>query len=82
MLEALVDFWPFLLLIAVFIGFSVYMARTMGSGSGGANYITLMQAQVRLMEKQAETQQEIAADIRRQTEALERIAKAAEPREG
>lgn len=80
MLEAIALNWPFFLLIAIFVGFSLYMARAMGSGSGGSNYISLMEAQVALLQEQVETQKRMAEDVKRQTDALERLASASEAR--
>ena len=82
MLDLLAYYWPFLLLIAVFVGFSVYMARVLGSGSGGSNYLNLMQAQVAIMKEQADAQRAMADEMRRQTAALDRLSAAMEERRG
>ena len=74
MAEALAYSWPFLLLIGVFVGFAVVMQRTLGKGGGDVSYMSLMQDQVRTMQAQAAQQAELIDLVRRQTEALEKIA--------
>jgi hypothetical protein len=76
----MLEYWPFLLLIAVFVGFSVYMARLLGTGSGGSNYLKLMEAQVVIMKEQADAQKLLAEELRLQTAAIERLASAVEDR--
>ena len=75
----MLDMWPFFLLIAVFVGFSFYMARTMGSGKEGS-YTALMRRQIDLIEAQVGLQSELLAESRRQSAAQERIAAALENR--
>lgn len=79
MLDALIDMWPFILLIAVFIGFSIYMVRAMGSGKEGS-YASLMKRQIDLTEAQIAMQRDLLAEARRQSAAVERIAVALERR--
>lgn len=66
--------WPFFLLIGTFVVFSVHFARTLGKGNSGTNYISLMEQQVAAMHAQIAQQGEVIDLLRRQTEALERIA--------
>lgn len=71
--ELLLSTLPFAVLLAAFVYFSVYMLRAMGSGKEGS-YTSLMKRQVDLFEAQIETQKEVLTEIRRQSDALERIA--------
>ncbi|ABD55412.1 hypothetical protein [Jannaschia sp. CCS1] len=66
----MLDMWPFFILIALFIGFSLYLARAMGSGKEGS-YTSLMKRQNELMEAQISVQMEMLAEMRRQSDALE-----------
>lgn len=70
----MLDMWPFFLLIAVFVIFSLYLARAMGSGKEGS-YMGLMKRQNELMEAQISVQMEMLAEMRRQSDALEQSAK-------
>ncbi|OAN75560.1 hypothetical protein A8B78_16245 [Jannaschia sp. EhC01] len=70
----MLDMWPFFLLIAVFVGFSIYMARTMGSGKEGS-YTALMRRQNELMEAQVTLLAEHLTEARRLADALEALAK-------
>ena len=67
--NALLQVWPFLLLIAVFVGFSIYMLRAMGTGKEGS-YTSLMKRQLALTEAQIEQQAQMLAEMRRQSDAL------------
>jgi uncharacterized membrane protein len=77
MLQALIDMWPFILLIGCFVGFSIYMVRAMGSGKEGS-YASLMKRQIDLFEAQITVQVDLLAEARRQSAAQERIAAALE----
>ncbi|MBY4892341.1 hypothetical protein KUL25_06140 [Rhodobacteraceae bacterium N5(2021)] len=70
----MLDMWPFFLLIAVFVGFSIYMARTMGSGKEGS-YAALMRRQNELMEAQVTLLADHLTEARRLANALEGLAK-------
>lgn len=75
----MLEMWPFLLLIVCFVGFSIFMARSMGSGKEGS-YSSLMKQQVDLVAAQVALQTELLAESRRQSDAQERIAAALERR--
>ncbi|MEJ6388438.1 hypothetical protein [Gymnodinialimonas ulvae] len=80
MVDALISMWPFILLIACFIGFSIYMVRAMGSGKDGS-YTSLMKRQIDLVEAQVALQADLLAEAKRQSAAQERIATALENRD-
>ena len=79
MMSPFLDMWPFYVLIALFVGFSIYFARSMGSGKDGS-YTSLMKRQIDLVEAQIALQTELLAESRRQSDAQERIASAMERR--